>query len=347
MNEYYFTLDDESMNLHLKQYVYAPGRYMFNWHRDIELMLVLKGQVEVCVEGRTYLLCQNDLLLINSNCGHASLQKETGSISMVIHVDPDFLSDTYENVEQLRFHVASTEDQNKQEVFSVLRRMMAGICRAFQSGDKASGLEVKGILLQLFAELIREFTVEMCSDTELQHTRKSDYALKKMTSIIEANYDRKITLDELARQTNYNRTYVSTLFKNGLGINFYDYLTRTRLQEALFELDNPDRKLADIALDAGFSDIKSFNSYFKKQFNKTPTEYREEIKLTPRPLYTVRRQAIFPYPNEEIDNILKSYRQPVRTLYVPSAISQDRDEWNQKKLRLEQICEELKTIINE
>ena len=46
----------------------------------------------------------------------------------------------------------------------------------------------------------------------------------------------RLSLEDLADYAQYNRTYVSTLFKQMVGINFHEYLTRVRFQHALNDL---------------------------------------------------------------------------------------------------------------
>ena len=40
----------------LEQYVYHIGSYHYNWHRELELMTVLRGELEVCIDGASHLL---------------------------------------------------------------------------------------------------------------------------------------------------------------------------------------------------------------------------------------------------------------------------------------------------
>lgn len=62
-------------------------------------------------------------------------------------------------------------------------------------------------------------------------------AINKMIKYIDKNYKKKITLENLAKESGYNSNYVSQFFKMNLGINFYDYLTRIRLREATRQLN--------------------------------------------------------------------------------------------------------------
>ena len=75
----------------MRQYIYWIGPYRYNWHEELEIMLILKGQVELSCGGVAYCLEEDDLIVIDSNVGHASLARSEGSIAMVIHLDPSYL----------------------------------------------------------------------------------------------------------------------------------------------------------------------------------------------------------------------------------------------------------------
>ena len=96
---------------------------------------------------------------------------------------------------------------------------------------------------------------------------------------MDQHYTEKLTLEDLAQVAQYNRTYISTLFKNTMGINFHEHLTRIRFQHALTDLATTDKNLTQIAKDNGFSDLKSLNKHCKATLNRTPAEYRLQLGL--------------------------------------------------------------------
>ena len=98
-----------------------------------------------------------------------------------------------------------------------------------------------------------------------------------MIQYIEKHYQEKVTLNSLAEQMGYNPSYLSQLFRDNVGVNFYDYVTRKRLRESIFALQQTDKKILDIAADSGFQDIKAFNTKFKEVFGRTPSEYRRSL----------------------------------------------------------------------
>lgn len=97
---------------------------------------------------------------------------------------------------------------------------------------------------------------------------------------IEGNYAEKITLEEIAAITGYNHTYVSTLFHKSVGISFYDYVMRVRLQHAIKNLVMTDMGITDIAISNGFAVPKSFNKRFRNLLRCLPSEYRWNVLVT-------------------------------------------------------------------
>lgn len=95
MQQFYYSYDKN--NIKLKQYIYKIGSYHYNWHKELELMILLSGEIEVCSDGVRRVLKPGDVILINSNKGHATLAHEPDSIAMVLHLDPEFFHDYYDN----------------------------------------------------------------------------------------------------------------------------------------------------------------------------------------------------------------------------------------------------------
>ena len=104
---------------------------------------------------------------------------------------------------------------------------------------------------------------------------------------------KKLSLEDLADYAQYNRTYVSTLFKQMVGINFHEYLTRVRFQHALNDLTYTRDNLTDIALKNGFPDLKTLTARFRSTFQRTPAQYRAALKPD-EVLYDKVRQFLDP-----------------------------------------------------
>ena len=255
MEQFYYTHSKLNKCINLKQYVYRIGSYHYNWHKDLELLLVLNGEVEVCTNGICRILETNDIILINSNIGHATLAQKPDSIAMVLHIDPIFLKDYYENIEFLSFGCWSTRETRNEKTFTLIRAYLSEMILCSNKENPEQKLLFESSFYSLLHTVVLNFPPKAIGSANFMINQKKLDAIDRMIKYINKNYRKKITLDKLAKENGYNSNYVSQLFKSYLGINFYDHLTRIRLREATLDLGNTDKKISDIALSNGFSDI--------------------------------------------------------------------------------------------
>lgn len=277
MEQFYYTYQNPRAGIVLEQTIYRIGSYHYNWHPELEFLVVLRGKIEVCSQAVCRVLQEDDLILINPNSGHATFSHEPESVAMVLHVDPRFLSNYYEDAERLFFTVYTDEQTRNSAVFCALRRELATIAQYIQADTPEKRLALDSAFYSLMHQLVSAFAPQRIQSAAYQTDEKKMEAMEAILKYIHKNYRKKISLDSLAKASGYNASYLSQLFKTSLGINFYDYLTRIRLREATRQLSQTDERIVDIALENGFSDLKSFNAVFRKTFRKSPTEYRSQL----------------------------------------------------------------------
>lgn len=275
----YYTWKNNKRDIDVKQYVYYIGAYHYNWHEAMELLIVLKGEIEVSINGRNYILEEDDIIVINSNVGHATLARKSNSVAMVIHLHPIYFSFYYSDYHLLEFDCMSSTQTRSEIPFIQIRKIVAEMIEFIGGNTPAETLHFESLLHQLTSNLVNYFPPKEITSTEMASNMKKNNAVNKIIKYINKNYRNKISLEELSNVSGYNKSYVSHIVKLNLGINYYEYLTRIRLREATYALVNLDEKIADIALSYGFSDVKSFNTAFRGSFGKTPSEYRKQLQI--------------------------------------------------------------------
>jgi len=111
-----------------------------------------------------------------------------------------------------------------------------------------------------------------------ERAARADRQLKEIVEqtidYIHANYMRDISLDECADRAGTSPYTLSRLFKQITGVNFIDYVTNIRIEKAKELLQDPHRKINEVATDVGYQQ-RYFNRIFKKQVGVTPGQYRE------------------------------------------------------------------------
>ena len=105
-------------------------------------------------------------------------------------------------------------------------------------------------------------------------SRNRSFAEQAKTCI-QAKYMTGITVSEIAKMLNLERSYFSTVFKNSVGISPQKYINNFRLEKAADLLLSSDLSVTDIAYSTGYSGVINFSRMFKRRFGQSPSEYRE------------------------------------------------------------------------
>lgn len=97
--------------------------------------------------------------------------------------------------------------------------------------------------------------------------------------LLQNDYAKQWTLDELAVQMNISKAYLCTLFKQSTGQTIMDYLSKIRIYKAADLLRDPKNKVNEVGDMVGYSDPGYFTRIFKKHFGISPSQYRKNLNL--------------------------------------------------------------------
>jgi len=103
---------------------------------------------------------------------------------------------------------------------------------------------------------------------------RDDDKIEKVKSFIEKNYQRQISVDEIANNIGFSKRHLQRLFINNEGISIYEYLINYRIEKAK-ELLSGDTSIKDVAEKVGYSSSIYFSTVFKDKTGYTPKEYKK------------------------------------------------------------------------
>src|SRR4051812_31803301 len=130
-------------------------------------------------------------------------------------------------------------------------------------------------LLEIFAshlsELSNQIVVQLNNAEPPMITRAKEY--------IKQNHAEELSLGQVAKAVNTSAFYFCKMFKKGTGLNFTEYVSRVRIENAKNLLLNPNLRISEIAYQVGFQSLTHFNRVFKKVVGESPTEYRGKVHL--------------------------------------------------------------------
>ncbi|GMK41780.1 DNA-binding response regulator [Paenibacillus sp. CCS19] len=111
-----------------------------------------------------------------------------------------------------------------------------------------------------------------------QDERGGDRAIETAIQYIKSHFNEDLSLERVAAVVYLNPVYFSQLFKQKTGQGYKEFVIQLRLEQAKRLLHNPSLKLADIAEKIGYQDLRHFSQQFRKRFNATPSEYRQQLQ---------------------------------------------------------------------
>lgn len=112
------------------------------------------------------------------------------------------------------------------------------------------------------------------STLDLAVAKHSD-AIHKVINYIRNNYQNKISLTEISDYVFLSKSYLSTTFKEEMGLSITDYINKFRIEKSKALLTESEMTLIEIALFCGFEDQSYFTKIFKKVTGVSPKKYRE------------------------------------------------------------------------
>ncbi len=94
---------------------------------------------------------------------------------------------------------------------------------------------------------------------------------------MEQNLGKKISLDEIAEESGYSPSYLTTLFRKKTGYSPSSYFSHLKITKACEYLDFSKQKIKEISFLMGYSDPYYFSKDFQKKMGISPRNYRKRV----------------------------------------------------------------------
>lgn len=111
-------------------------------------------------------------------------------------------------------------------------------------------------------------------NSDLNDVNNNITVIKLAKDYIINNYNKNISLKDVADEVYLSQNYLSELFKKEIGEGFYDFLSKYRIKKAKEVLLTTNLKVYEIAQMVGYNDSITFGRAFKKITGTTPNNFR-------------------------------------------------------------------------
>jgi transcriptional regulator GlxA family with amidase domain len=141
--------------------------------------------------------------------------------------------------------------------------------------EKYAGRDIAILAAKVFAI---EIDRESQSPFTIFQGQKSheDESIKKAQEFIEANFQEKITVDQLASMFAIGRRNFERRFKKATSNTISEYIQRVKIEATKKGLETSMKTINELMYDVGYNDTKAFRTVFKKITGISPIDYRNK-----------------------------------------------------------------------
>ncbi len=130
------------------------------------------------------------------------------------------------------------------------------------------------LVLSLRCEGILLYTFSNIAQIDEKKCQSQKDTVPKIKKYIDENFTSpELSLDTLSNTYSYNKKYISTVFKNTLGIGISQYITTLRVQHACTLIEQGLTSVKDISYLCGFNEPLYFSKVFKSKMGISPKGY--------------------------------------------------------------------------
>lgn len=255
----------ESKSKHLYCWYGSDMTFPPHIHKELELLMVTKGEIELSVNLQTHILKSGDIFvsLPNTIHGYKSLGK---SDYLLLIFNGDMLplhKNTFYSYKATNSYIPAIKVQL--DVYTYLDSI-------YQEAhlDNNPGI-ITGYLYLVLGRLLPFLN--------LQKSQKniSSNLTERILGYIQSNYLTPINLTSIATQLNISPFYLSRVFTSSIGLRIDKYINELRINYANHLLASSNKQITEIAFECGFETQRTFNRVYKSITSITPRKFRNSI----------------------------------------------------------------------
>jgi len=273
-------LYDEVGSLFSIEKIKVKGLYNMSYrhyHDAYEIYYLLQGERNYFIKDRSYNVTKGNLVFINMNDLHKTLDAEKGKIfheRILINFKREFLSsiltpaigNDLSNLLTLNSGVIAMDFKDN----NLIEELLYKILKEQKNDSPNSELYIKTLLLQLL------IIINRCSMKNIKHpeSEQKNENIFNVVKYINTNYTNKISLRNLSELFFMSESHLSRSFKKATGFNIVTYINLIRIKEAQKLLLNSNKNITEIAYQVGYESITHFERVFKSISSISPLKYR-------------------------------------------------------------------------
>lgn len=240
-------------------YIYDYFQPFIHWHSAIEVLYFYGGAGEIIIDGVTYIAELGGMYVVNQNQTHFFHGSPLVRYHCIV-VDENFLIQNSIDVVNIRFDTLIYSKEAGELYLNIIKELT--------DEQSFSTAGIRSETLRFFTHLARHNSRP--TDT---FTRYPNINLQHALNYIGANFTKKISINDIAKEINLSQFYFIRIFKQAVGATPTQYINSLRCNKAKQMLKNKKHSINEIAVQCGFENASYFSKTFKKYTGMLPSDY--------------------------------------------------------------------------
>ncbi len=228
--------------------------------KDFYLMYVTRGTLEVLVNDLSFNVSDGDVVLFAPDTGYKYTYRNGAHLDYLwVHFTGSYAERFIRECElyPLPFHKNASDNVKISERFEK-------IFQVFEEKNKFESLELSSSLERLLLTIAKT----------VSENSQIPRALERSIRHIHTDYNKKISIPDLAAIENLSNSRYIALFKQQMGMSPMTYIIKMRMSAAAELLRDTDLTVKQIGILVGYHDPHFFSKLFKKHMGISPKEYK-------------------------------------------------------------------------
>lgn len=237
-----------------------------NWHKNLEILYCISGKGTLTCGGIEQDMLPEHIYCINNGEIHSMTNHGMLHYYTLI-LDSNFLAQNKMAFDDLRL---------KTEVCSAQAcKLFCEIVQYIQRPSRFSSGHIRGAVLSLVAVLYQEHSIPHTKQAA-RSMQDISAAVRAAVKYIDANYSKKLTLEDIAKASGFSKYHFARQFKQATGMTVVSYINLIRCQHAKELIVNGQLSIQQTAAHCGFDNASYFSHVFQNIVGVLPSEYLKQ-----------------------------------------------------------------------
>ncbi|WP_424768369.1 AraC family transcriptional regulator [Paenibacillus sp. sgz302251] len=255
------------------------GYTNWHYHKQLELLLILEGRLDVYVDEESFHLQSGDVILIGASELHRD--RSVGLLNyIVLQFDLEqffdqstipymrYFSETQMPLSKANY-IFEENSEVKQKAASCIQQILNEASHKETGYELAVSVLIKQILLLLLRNDTQKVLIEQDNFDRVR--------LKPVLDYVESHLTDRIQVEEVCKIANMSYYYFVKYFKKTIGLSFTEYVNYRKVKWAERILLTKDLSISEVGERIGMPNMAHFYKMFKKYNDCSPKQFQRKM----------------------------------------------------------------------